>query len=126
MNEHGMHIVIIYFLSHDMSQQCNKNCKKPQNTGISFRLSAHQASNENKTGKMWEFHHQTGGDRTGLPAHSLRHKLIHKKKQKNHRKQNMLYLADMSSRLTCSNYFLNLTVVSFLNIKFKKGLAKNL
>lgn len=41
-------------------------------------------------------------------------------KKTTHRKQNMLYLADMSSRLTCSNYFLNLTVVSFLSIKLKK------
>lgn len=56
-----------------------KTTKKKQNTGISLRLSAHQASNVIKTGRMWEFHHQTGGDRTGLPAHRLQHKLIHKK-----------------------------------------------
>lgn len=96
-----------------------KTTKKKNNTGISLRLSAHQASNVIKSGRMWEFHHQTGGDRTDLPAHRPQHKLIHKKKT-THRKQNMLYLADMSSRLTCSNYFLNLTVVSFLSIKLKK------
>lgn len=79
MNEYGMHIVINYFLSHNMSQQCNENYKKKTKTGISLRLSAHQASNVIKTGRMWEFHHQTGGDRTGLPAHRLQHKLIHKK-----------------------------------------------
>lgn len=28
MNEYGMHIVINYFLSHNMSQQCNENYQK--------------------------------------------------------------------------------------------------
>lgn len=55
-----------------------KTTKKKKHI-TSLRLSAHQASNVIKTGRMWEFHHQTGGDRTGLPAHRLQHKLIHKK-----------------------------------------------
>lgn len=118
MNEYGMHIVINYFYHMICHSNVMKTTKK-NNTGISLRLSAHQASNVIKSGRMWEFHHQTGGDRTDLPAHRPQHKLIHKKKT-THRKQNMLYLADMSSRLTCSNYFLNLTVVSFLSIKLKK------
>lgn len=122
MNEYGMHIVINYFLSHNMSQQCNENYKKKNKT-----LAYHWDYLPTRR-VMWSRQGECGNFtiRQVETGQACLHTVCNTNsfiKKITHRKQNMLYLADMWSRLTCSNYFLNLTVVSFLSIKLKKKKA---
>lgn len=59
------------------------------------------ASDVSETERMWEFHRQTGRDKTGLPTHRNMNSFI--KKKKKHRKQNMLYHPDAPHLTTGSD-----------------------